>query len=108
MNIKQQLGKKIKRMRQKRGLTQEKLAEMVDISLRTMSGIEIGENFVTSDTLEKILKALETDLEELFTFEHIKNEDELLKDINLYIARLSTNKEKLEIAYKFLKALAIE
>lgn len=108
MNIKQQLGKKIKRMRQNRGLTQEKLAEMVDISLRTLSGIEIGENFVTSDTLEKIINALETDLEELFTFEHIKSQKELLKDIDLYIAKLTADREKLEIAYKFLKALTIE
>ncbi len=108
MNIKKQLGKKIKRMRQKRGLTQEQLAEMVDISLRTMSGIEIGENFVTAETLERILKALETDLEELLAFEHIKKPDELLKNINMYIARLSTDKQKLEIAYKFLKALSTE
>ena len=43
MGIKKELGIKIKRMRINRGLTQEQLAEMVDVSQRTMSGIEIGE-----------------------------------------------------------------
>ena len=49
MGIKQELGKKIKRIRQVRGLTQEQLAEAVDISPRTLSGIEIGENFLTAE-----------------------------------------------------------
>lgn len=32
MGIKKQLGQKIRGMRQKRGLTQEKLAEMIDFA----------------------------------------------------------------------------
>jgi transcriptional regulator with XRE-family HTH domain len=52
MGIKKQLGIKIKRIRKHKGLTQEQLAEKVELSLRTMSGIEIGENFVTADTLD--------------------------------------------------------
>ena len=55
MNIKKQLGVKIKRLRMKNGLTQEQLAEKIDIAPRTLSGIETGENFLTADTLEKIL-----------------------------------------------------
>ena len=58
MGIKEELGKKIKRMRINRGLTQEQLAEAVDVSQRTLSGIEIGENFVTAETLDKIIKGL--------------------------------------------------
>lgn len=53
MNIKKQLGAKIKRLRQKRGFTQEQFAEKIDIAPRTLSGIETGENFLTADTLEK-------------------------------------------------------
>ena len=45
MNIKKQLGSKIKRLRQKRGFTQEQLAEKLDIATRTLCGIENGENF---------------------------------------------------------------
>ena len=39
MNIKKQLGIKIKRLRQKRGMTQEQLAEKFDIATRTLCGI---------------------------------------------------------------------
>ena len=54
MGIKKDLGIKIKRMRLKRGMTQESLSEAVNISQRTLSGIEIGENFCTAETLDKI------------------------------------------------------
>jgi transcriptional regulator with XRE-family HTH domain len=74
MGIKEELGKKIKRMRINRGLTQEQLAEAVDVSQRTLSGIEIGENFVTAETLDKIIKALNTTTEELFATNHLKEE----------------------------------
>lgn len=108
MSLKKELGQKIKRMRQNRGFTQEQLSEAVDISQRTLSGIEIGENFVTAETLEKIIKVLDTTFEELFSFSHIKNSEELLKDIYFYISKLSTDKYKLEIIHKFLKSLTIE
>ena len=39
VEIKKQLGAKIKRLRQKRGLTQEQFAERIDIATRTLSGI---------------------------------------------------------------------
>ena len=41
-------------MRINRGLTQEQLAEAVDVSQRTLSGIEIGENFVTAKLQTKL------------------------------------------------------
>lgn len=45
MNIKKQLGAKIKRVRQKHGYTQEQLAEKIDIATRTLCGIENGKTF---------------------------------------------------------------
>ena len=81
MGIKEELGKKIKRMRINRGLTQEQLAEAVDVSQRTLSGIEIGENFVTAETLDKIIKALNTTSEDLFATNHLKEEQELVEEI---------------------------
>ncbi len=108
MGIKQELGKKIKRIRQKRGLTQEQLAEAVDISPRTLSGIEVGENFLTAETLDKIVFELNTNYEELFAVGHLKSNEELLKEIKTYIDLLSEDSQKLEIVYKFLKSLIID
>ena len=49
------LGKKIKKERQKRGITQEQLAEKIDISTNFMSLIENGRN-MSVETLVKIAK----------------------------------------------------
>ena len=91
MGIKKELGIKIKRMRINRGLTQEQLAEMVDVSQRTMSGIEIGENFVTAETLDKIIPGINNDdtllygPEIKFFSNEIETDDKFrLKNANLY------------------------
>lgn len=51
MGIKKELGKKIKRMRLAKGYTQDKLSEIVDISQKALSSIEVGEN---SEKLELV------------------------------------------------------
>ena len=108
MGIKEELGKKIKRMRINRGLTQEQLAEAVDVSQRTLSGIEIGENFVTAETLDKIIKALNTTSEELFATNHLKEEQELINEIENNIKIISKNPTKLDILYNVTKSLVKE
>lgn len=108
MGIKEELGKKIKRMRINRGLTQEQLAEAVDVSQRTLSGIEIGENFVTAETLDKIVKALNTTSEELFATNHLKEEQELIEEIENNIKTISKNPTKLDILYNVTKSLIKE
>ncbi len=59
MEIKKDFGEKVKRLRQKRKLTQEQLAEKIDISPRNLSKIEVGNCFVKAETLEKLLVALD-------------------------------------------------
>lgn len=103
MNIKKQLGAKIKRLRQKRGFTQEQFAEKIDIATRTLSGIETGENFVTADTLEKFLKVLDISISELFAFDHIKPQEELVSEIIEDIKNLK-DRNKIETVYKIIKA----
>ncbi len=105
MNVKKELGEKIKRIRKKRGLTQEQLAEMIDISSRNLSNIEIGASFLKAETLEKLLIALNITTEELFANNHIKDDKELLADIYTYIDSIRNNTPKLEKAYKLLRFL---
>ena len=103
MNIKQELGEKIKRLRKKQGLTQEQLAEMIDISSRNVSNIELGISFPKPETLEKIIKSLNTTSEELFSLDYIKTEEELFCDIQKIINSIKTDKAMLERVYKILK-----
>ena len=108
MGIKEEFGEKIKRMRQNRGLTQEQLAEAFDISQRALSAIERGENFVTSETIDKLLKVLNTTSEELFSLNHLKSQTELLEEINKNLSKLALKPEKLEIVYNITKSLLKE
>lgn len=103
MNIKKQLGTKIKRLRQKRGYTQEQLAEKIGIATRTLSGIEIGENFVTAETLEKVFDVLEVSGNELFAFDHLKPQEELIDEIISDLHDIK-DREKIETIYKIVKA----
>ena len=97
MGIKKELGKKIKQMRISKGYTQDKLSEIVNISQKALSSIEIGENFVTAETLDKLIEALETTSEELFATNNVKEPKELIKKINQNLALIGENSGKLEM-----------
>ncbi|MCM1010077.1 MAG: helix-turn-helix domain-containing protein [Fusobacterium sp.] len=103
MNIKRELGEKIRRARKSRGLTQEELAEKIDISSRNLSNIEVGANFPKSETLEKILKALNITTQELFENDYLRDSEALFADINEYLERVKDNRGKLEKIYKMIK-----
>jgi DNA-binding XRE family transcriptional regulator len=61
------LGKNIARIRKKMGISQDKLAERVDIGTRYMQRIEMGDNIPSVPLLLSIQKTLKADWHELFT-----------------------------------------
>ncbi len=105
MNIKKELGEKIKRYRKKCGFTQEKLSEMIDISSRNLSNIELGLSYPKPETLEKILQTLDMSTQDLFENEHLKSDSELIEDINDYIDCAAKRRDVLERVYRILRAL---
>lgn len=66
MSIKVKLGSKIREMRKKQKISQEKFSEMVDLNPRQIVRIENGESFPTAENLEKIAEALNISVQELF------------------------------------------
>jgi transcriptional regulator with XRE-family HTH domain len=60
------INQNIKRLRKKRGFSQDKLCKMADLTYTTLAKIESGVNTnPTIKTLQKIAKALEVSLNEL-------------------------------------------
>ena len=104
MNLKQLIGKKIQILRIKRGLTQTELAKSVGISQRTLSGIEIGENFFTAETLQNIISSLGICLEDILTVEHLKPADILIRELIKDIKNLK-DEDKIRNIYKVVKVL---
>ena len=76
--------------------------------MSTLSGIEIGENFVTAETLDKIIKALNTTTEELFATNHLKSNEELVNEIIKNVHFIANNSTKLDILYNVTKGLMKE
>lgn len=105
MDIKKTFGEKIKRLRKANHLTQEQLAEMINIAPKNLSKIEVGATFVSAETLSKLVEALSTTTEELFANNHIKKPDELLMGIYQNLDKISGNQKKLELIYKIIEFL---
>ena len=61
------LGKKIKRLRKEKGLTQEQLAEKIGVSRAYMGYVEQGRNTASLEVLEKVSKVLKVPLSQLFS-----------------------------------------
>lgn len=99
------LGQRIKDLRKIKGLSQEVFAEKIGIATKTLSSIETGNAFMTSQTLEKILEILEITPNELFTFpEHMTNDD-MYSYILKKLEFVKNDKERLKIFYNFAKSL---
>jgi len=62
-----QLGEKLRRLRRSRGLTQEELATRADVTRSFISQLETNKTSPSLDTLEKILRALGSDLRRFFS-----------------------------------------
>lgn len=93
-------GKRLKELRTKNKVTQEKLAELADIEQQQICRIEKGACFTTFDTLEKISKALNIQIDELFNFSHQNETDALLSE--LYELLKKAPNEKIQLIYRIV------
>ena len=60
------IGKNIKRLRQAKGISQDKLSKLADLSLQTIVKMELDDKpNPTIETVQKIAKALDISLDDL-------------------------------------------
>lgn len=103
MSIKKNLGKRIKEIRLEFGFTQEQLADKLDISAKSLSQIELGNNFVSAETLESLCDVLCIKPKKLFDFDKYEHSRENI--FEAIIMRLKHNPNILPILYKIINAL---
>lgn len=96
------LGKRIKEIRKSLNLTQEQLAEKIKIEPNNLSRIENGKNFPTPENLSKIALALEVELRDLFTYNHLKSYDEIKNTIFRAVEKDENMARKI---YRFWEAI---
>lgn len=98
-NLKTKLGQKIKYLRKQQNITQEKLAELINMDITSLSKIETGRNYPQPETIEKISKALNVEIGQIFTFQSPETKEDYIKAINRNIQIIENNEEKLRILY---------
>lgn len=103
MDTRKLLGLRIKELRKAQGMTQERLAEIVDIEPKHLSRIEVGKSFPSLDTLEKIAAALNDELKDFFEFQHLHSPREVRKSINSILEEVDP--DKLSEILKILRAV---
>ena len=89
------IGKRIKEARVKRGITQEKLSELIDVTVVYVSRIERGAAKLNLKRLAQLSIALETPIEKLITGTTIQNEIYLKKEFQELLSKCTTKKQKL-------------
>ena len=102
MNTKELFGLRVKEFRKQKKLTQEKLAETIGVDNGYISKLEVGQNFPSITTLEKIANVLGVELYELFRYTNSKSKD-FKEEINTIYDKL--NKDKQFTLYQVAKAM---
>ena len=96
-NLKTKLGKRIKSLRKSRNITQERLAEIINMDITSLSKIETGRNYPQPETLEKISKALNLDKSRMFTFKTPATNQDYVEAIKQNIQAMENDTQKLEM-----------
>lgn len=73
------LGNRIRELRKNKGVSQLELAYDMDMSMNTISGIELGKISPKIDTLKKIAQKLDIDISELFDFSENTPKDKVIR-----------------------------
>ena len=101
------LGKRIRELRKAKGISQLDLAFDMDMSMNTISYIELGKISPKIDTLQKIAEKLDISMVELFEFSEIQAQDKItrkkIEDISNKLKPY--NKEFLDLVDKAIDLL---
>ena len=104
MNVDYKLiGERIKRARKSRGMTQDNMAEKLNVTIGYVSQVERGITKISLDLLGAISTVLNCDIAEFITESAIKSNDYLDSEIAAEISKLDYKGKKLIL--KIIKSI---
>jgi transcriptional regulator with XRE-family HTH domain len=68
MDIKLSVGKRVKELRNKLGISQEEFADLAGLDRTYITSVECGKRNISIVNIEKLARALKVSLAEFFTF----------------------------------------
>lgn len=102
-DLKKLFGTRVAKLRNTKGLTQEKLSELANIGPRMMSSIETGANFTQAETIENIADALGISVQDLLRFDEPNDKEGLLVSINQKINFIQNDIDKLKLLNEIMQ-----
>lgn len=99
------IGERIAEIRNKRGFTQEKLAEKVNYSANHIAKLESARTNPSFELLIGIAKALDVQIKDLFDFNNLHTVEYMKKDLIRTIENTDSN--TIQLLYKFKNSLLI-
>ena len=95
---KELLAVRLKQLRKSRGLTQEKLAELIGRDTKHISKLEIAGSYPSIETLERIALALNVEIKEFFNFDGLKDVNYIKEEFKKMIKY--SDEKHLQLLYK--------
>lgn len=103
MDTKQMIGARIAEIRKKKGMTQDELAEKMEISSKYVSAIERGKGNPALDTLITLAKSLGVDMGVIFSLPQIEDPAKRKSLINSLLNK--ADDDQLKVALKVLSSI---
>ncbi len=111
-SLQQQIGSRIKELRQLKGYTQAELAELTDISTNYIGYIERGQRTISLQTLERLAHTLGVEVGTFFLFrareaskksEEPNQKPQMMAKLTSFLERV--DREDLRLLFKLTKRL---
>ncbi len=102
VKLKKNIGERIKFFRKKRGLSQQELAELVDIEMKSLSRIESGHNYPQCENLVAIAKVLNVLPWQLYFYDEPHDLEKMKNDI---IFTVNKNESTIPKIYQYVQSI---
>jgi len=102
-DIKHLFGARIRELRKSKGLNQAELAEIIGVDAKHVSRMETGQTFPYPDKLDALARAFGVQINELFEFEHMVEENVTVQNIEEMLR--GAGEEKLQMIFRVVKAI---
>ena len=97
------LGKRIRAIRTEREMTQERLANMAQLSGKFLGEVERGVSNISIDRLSKVAEVLGVELRDFLENEHERSRTELIQEITRMALKL--NEKDAKMVYRMVKMM---
>lgn len=104
-SLKIKFGKRVRELRKSKGLTQEQVAEFINIEPPNFSKLENGLHFPQPDKIERLAIVLDVEIYELFECAHKQNKNDIINYLKEELDTFDIN--SLELIYKFVNNLKL-